>query len=217
MSSPETSPSATDAAPAPASPPARRSDALLWGGLVLALAAGLAWAFAQAPPVLKRPVLTPVACGVLLGWLASRLALVIDRRDRSIAAVVIVFLAGIGLVAAAHAQIYQSLVVAAEIRGRERPQDRAGLGLLEAAAREDAALEPDLRAQRLQWRPTVTDYLTQRASPEQGTTPWPWPVMLVAGEALLAGLAAAVVFRRTNSSQSLVATERPAIHRHTSG
>lgn len=203
MSAPEPSPTASDDTTAPAGRPARRGDALLWGGLVLALAAGLAWGFAQAPPALKRPILTPVACGMLLGWLAARVALVMERRERTAASIVIVALAGIGLVAAAHAQIYQSLVVAAQVRGRERPQDRAGLGLLEAAARNDATLEPELRAERLQWQPTLADYLTQRASPGHGTTPWPWPLVLIVCEALLCSAAAIMIFRRTSDSQSL--------------
>lgn len=176
-------------------------DRLLWGGLTLGVCAVLAAAIAYGPGFVRRPLLTPLAAGAAVGWIARRLEVFTGVRPAAWHpwAPALGSLVLLGLV---HRVTFSELEGAAARWGAEHPRE---LALLREVAQWD---EGELsaaasRERRLRVQPTWRDYLAERTAVLLGETPWPVPFVLLIVEAVGSSTLAAWVYRRAaNDSRS---------------
>lgn len=159
-------------------------------GLVAAVALGLF--IAAGPAALRRPLLTPLGAGLLLGLLVPQLTAAEATRTRRWLPP---FLCGVALFVW-HAEQFRRIEQAAAVRIREQPAQLPALMLVEQASADDPGSEPGYRALRLSVRPTVRDYLSERSAVLLGERPWPLPAVWLVLETGLAMLVAACTSQR---------------------
>jgi len=181
---------------------ARGGDGLLW--LAVACGVGIAAAAVIAQlAVLRRPLLTPLALGGLLGAIArlARLATGAEPRRRHVGAVAAV---AVGAVALTYGLTLHGLRTAAAAYRAAHPDAVRSLQLLDqvdaAAPLNDAASGTAARRRRLVLDPRWNDYLAERSATFLGRAERPWPWLLAATELAGAALAAGWAFRRPTAA-----------------
>jgi hypothetical protein len=163
---------------------------LFWPVALLGIAVGLGTFLAYGPNAIRRPALTPVVVGLLLGLFSGRLSVAMQRAaTRSDRAVI--GICATAALACMHLQFFREIKAAAEQRRSDSP-----IPWSEEMLDEVGASESLRRGLRLAARPTFDDYVNHRAVPVIGEAGAPWPHLLLAGELALAVVAAIAVHRR---------------------
>lgn len=176
-------------------PKSTRGSTVLWLLLSLAAAAGLAAVVGWGPPIVRRPLLTPLAAGALLGGITAFLLRFTSARATPVGNVVAAVCAVASLIIA-HWLAFTRIEAETRRWVSEHPRDAQLLSMLEQADDHDAS-PADRRARRLQLRPTWTDYLASRAAVLLGDAIPFGSVLLLVVEGAGAALIAAWTFRQS--------------------
>lgn len=186
------------AVPPSGSTPRRPSQLAYWlFGLVM-IAAAVGWLLAHGADALRRPLVTPLVVGLVLGFVSHRLApaglSTVRRGSRLVAG-----LSAAGAIMLMHAEFLHRLQVTAAERARSDPQQAFALELSRQLLMTTESSETIQREQRLAVAPTWADYIVHRATPLLGNAAAPWPQLLLAGEVIFAAAAAGSVVHRLRS------------------
>jgi hypothetical protein len=154
----------------------------------------LGWMLAHGPAEVRRPLLTALAVGALVGVGVRRIesgfpAGGVARGATAVAGALL-------SLAVLHAETFRRIAAAAEARARANPEERQALAFLERFPEDDAAARMRTRALRLAVAPSASDYVAHRAAPLTGEREWPAGAALLAVEALAAAAVAGAIAAR---------------------
>jgi hypothetical protein len=185
----------------PAAPQSSAGQQVYWTIALFIAAIVTGWGLANGPEALRRPVLTPLALGLLFGT-AVRQLLAKNSPSRGKARRCLAAGLAVGALAVMHAGVFRRIEQAAEVNVREHPEQAQALAFSEELTRDDPAAADRVRQLRLGVAPTIRDYLSHRSAALVGERSWPGPALLLAGEFVLTAVAAGLAWGRYSTCPS---------------